>query len=224
MKFDCTQCARCCRNLLESKAKGLPADAARLAGRGIYLLPRVGGLQAWAWEAERMREAARTLGVVLDFAPAMGIVEERGGARRFVTLVYELRTNECPLVRESNLCGAYDARPTVCRAYPLLLTGDSVTISTKCPGAVDAPPSAIRLAYGGAARAVEYAHHLPALVGRHLAFLEAESALRIVRGAAPDEVARLAEAPVDLLDALAEAGARESFVAAMDAGRVAIEG
>lgn len=257
--FDCTQCARCCRNLLETKAKGLPAGAEDLAQRGVYLLPRVGGLQAWAWEAARMREAAARLGVTLAFQPSMGLVVagandaegNRGGAeraeaerlesdhilrgsanlrasagngapRRFVTLVYELTTNACPLVRDDNLCGAYEERPTVCRAYPLLLVGSAVTISTKCPGHVDVPIARIRPAYGSAARAVEYAHHLPQLVGRQLAFLESTGAFASVRGLAPAAVAELPR--VDLLPFLDEIGARAPFVTAMDEARAAVEG
>ncbi|MHB8585711.1 MAG: YkgJ family cysteine cluster protein [Thermoplasmatota archaeon] len=224
LRFNCTQCARCCRNLLESKAKGLPPEALEAAGHGIYHLPRSGGLMAWAWEARAMRQAAMRRGVVLDFRPSTGIVVSRDAAKEFVTLVYELQQNECPLLASSNLCGAYEERPVVCRAYPLLLTGPSVTISTHCPGHVIPAPEHLREAYGPAARAVSWAHELPGVVMRYLKFLADAGAITLSRVPLPEAQVLGRGAASDLVDLLDGAGAYEGFVQHVESAQRSIEG
>lgn len=208
--FACTECARCCNHLLETKAKTLPENAAALAEAGLHALPRTGGLQAWAWEAEAMRRAAARRGHDIPFEPALAVALRIGEATRLATLVYEMTRNACPLV-EGTRCGAYEERPVICRAYPLLLQGRTVVVSTLCPGHVDAPLALLPASYGPAYRAVELAYHLPGFVARQLAFLETAGALRIVRHLAPADAQGLPRA--DLLDVLDEVGHRERFLA-----------
>lgn len=224
-RFACTQCARCCRNLLETKTKGLPSDAEALSGVGIRQRERVGGLMAWAWEVEQMSQAARERGVALDFRPVTEVTLRTGDVVTAVALIYELQSNECPLVARSNLCGAYDARPVVCRAYPLLLTGGrAVTVSTKCPGHVLPTAAGLGFAYGPAARAVAWAHAIPRVAFAFLHFLETSGRVRIERGEGRSDVERSGVAPTNLMDFLRGLDCEAAFLEHLARAQAATEG
>lgn len=209
LSFACTECARCCSSLVDKKAIGLPANADTLAEGGFYALPRMGGLQLWSWERRRLLAAAAAMGQPLHFEPALGVVDETRGT--FVTLIWELVADACPMLRGKH-CGAYEARPTICRAYPLLVQGRHVVVSSFCPGAVytEEPldmEAYLYQAYPGCIEAVSVGARLPRFTANLLAFLESAGVVRLVRGqpvAFAEEARR--RGVVDLMDLLEDAG------------------
>lgn len=109
LHFDCTQCGRCCHDLRLT----LSVDEARAwAGRGhqVDLLA-----EGWPWPD--------------DGDPDDGVTRWRG-ATSFPVLVGEVpfrinlrlvarHAGPCPHLQPDMRCGNYEARPRICRIYPL---------------------------------------------------------------------------------------------------------
>ena len=111
--FECVKCGCCCRNLrVECGIWQL----------GLFLLPD---------EAKLFADA--------DVAPMWGIGVEGNGPAEVYFM--QLKTKDCPHIRDDNLCNIYPKRPLVCRGHPLSLRIDPVTskpqaasVDTRCKG------------------------------------------------------------------------------------------
>lgn len=215
-KFACTLCGKCCSTLLESEgAPHWPASFDRLAALGYYGLSTERGLQVWSWERRAMDRAAERRGTPIRWVPSMVLADDK--SQRLVAIVYEEAHMVCPLVDagpfpDTLVCGAYDARPLVCRAYPVVLRGGEGAYSSKCPDAfLPAGPGreGYHETYGDAFEAAEFGNAMTREVGKLLSFLETAGAARWARGLTREQVAmRLARAePVDFWDFLADVGA-----------------
>lgn len=227
--FACTLCGKCCLNLQERAEPAWPAAFDRNARAGFYGLPTKAGLQVWSWEKRRMERAARERGVPIAFEPSLVVLDDK--AQEAVVLVWELATMACPLhvtadpagfappVRPTPegklvLCGAYEDRPAVCRAYPVLLRGEAAAWSARCPDAF-APEASDRAAwaatYGDSFAAAEAANRFPRVAQETLRFLETTGDLALARGLAREDVLRrVARGPVVDLLARLERGAAVS--------------
>lgn len=202
-------CGDCCKTLRPRVgAPDWPAGFSKLARIGYYGLPTEGGLQTWAWERRAMLRSASERGLELRFEPSLVVADERSG--RLVTLVYELGHMACPFLVPgpmplTEVCGAYEARPLVCRAFPVLSIGGQVLPSSKCPAGVE-PRAAERDAFietfGGAFLAAEGSSILTREVAALLRTMEERGVLRLARDLSKEQVlARLQrEAPLDLWD------------------------
>lgn len=155
-----------------------------------------------------MLRSAQERGIQLAFEPSLVVADELTG--RLITLVYELGHEACPfLVPGPNplteVCGAYEARPLVCRAFPVMVIGGQVTPSSKCPVSVE-PREAERDAFietfGGAFLAAEGSSVLTREVAALLRQLEITGTIRLARELSKEQVGmRLANAPpLDLWD------------------------
>lgn len=190
-------CGKCCETLEERAAPDWPASFDRLARIGFYGLPTKAGLQVWGWERARMADAARERGRAIGFVPSTVLFDDL--SRKTLVLVWELDAMKCPLTiagpgpaaygsAEWNpgklVCGAYAARPTVCRAYPVVVRADGSAYSSKCPWAF-APEGPGREGYaetyGGSFAAAEASTRLPKLVQQALGFLETVGEVRLAR-------------------------------------------
>ncbi|HWG91960.1 MAG TPA: hypothetical protein VNZ52_14005, partial [Candidatus Thermoplasmatota archaeon] len=197
------------RSLMDPKAKPLPDNAQQLTAAGLYFVPRRGGLQVWSWERRKMLAAGREMGTPPDFIPVMGVMDEVSG--KFVVVLWELVGAECPLVR-GNHCGAYDARPLICRAYPILLQGREVVVSSHCPGAVykENPPDIeayLYHAYKSCIEAAATSGRMPEFAVSLLRFLETSGHLRLARGRSLEEAAAaVAAGPLDFAEVLERSG------------------
>jgi len=237
--FACTLCGKCCLNLEERDAPAWPDSFDTLAPFGLYGLPTRAGLPVWSWERGRMMDAAERRGVPIAFVPSLVAIDRE----QVIVLVWELATRACPLhvsriasefpppvrPREDGtvvLCGAYEERPAVCRAYPVLIRGTAAAWSAKCPDAF-APDAADRAGfaatYTDSFAAAEVAARIPAVVRDVLRFLETTRDLALVRGLDRDAALdRVRKGPVvDLVDRLSRGG---PFSPADLAARVAAVG
>lgn len=193
--FACTLCGDCCRGLQSRRGRpDWPASALKLARMGYYGLPTEGGLQAWSWERQRMLREATARGIELKFVPSLAVADELSG--RLVVLVYELEHDACPFLgpgpeADSLVCHAYDARPLVCRAYPVVQSDDRLTPSSKCPDIIEPPRSdrdAFLHVFGDAFLAAEAANGLPREVARVLRTLEDAGTLRLARDLSREQI------------------------------------
>ena len=89
-EFQCQRCAKCCRNLLESKndfLRGLP-----LTEKEAQLFPK--------------EIVSPKLGIGLNEATEI--------------VLYQLNINCCPHINENNECKIYDKRPLMCQSFPIV--------------------------------------------------------------------------------------------------------
>ncbi len=217
-RFACTMCGKCCETLQERPgAPEWPAGFDALARQGLYGLATERGLQVWSWERRRLAREAAARGVALRVVPSLVLLDDGPPTGRAIALVHELAHMACPLavpgpVPDSVVCGAYDARPLVCRAFPVVVRQGSAAYSVKCPSAF-LPTGPDRDGYlatfGSSFAAGEASLSVTREVRRLLDFLETAGALRLRRGASREEAARrVARGPVvDFWDALDESGA-----------------
>lgn len=213
--FSCTLCGDCCRNLkLRPGAPDWPSGFSPMARMGYYPLATEGGLQAWSWERHRMLAEAAARGMALRVVPSLVIADDVSG--RLVALVYELDHVDCPFLGpgpgpDTLACGAYEARPLVCRAFPVVVSGGMVVPSSKCPVIVQ-PANAKRdefiTLFGDSFLAAEASGLLTREVARLLAFLEEAGVMRRARDLSKEQVLmRLERAPpLDLWDVLEGSG------------------
>ncbi|MHB8605961.1 MAG: YkgJ family cysteine cluster protein [Thermoplasmatota archaeon] len=225
--FSCTLCGKCCQTLKEhAGAPSWPTSFDRLARLGFYGLRTERGLQVWSWERARMDDAARERGLSIDWVPSLVAIDDGGAgtrdsagvtAGRAIALVYEEDHMECPLVVKGDepdtwLCGSYDARPTVCRAFPVILRGEEAAYSSKCPVSFmpsEAGRAGYAQTYGESFLAAEKGALATKRVRDAFAFLETAGVVRLARHLDREQVARrLARGPVvDLMAFVRETGA-----------------
>lgn len=107
--FDCTQCGRCCHDLRLTLSV---AEARVWAGNGhrVDLL-----VEAWAWPDDPVADdAAMQWRRDTSFAVLVGDVPFRVNLRLVASHV-----GACPHLLPDMRCGNYEARPRICRIYPL---------------------------------------------------------------------------------------------------------
>ena len=107
--FDCTQCGRCCHDLRLTLSV---AEARVWAARGhqVDLL-----VEAWAWPEDMVTgDAATQWRRDTTFAVQIGDVPFRVNLRLVASHV-----GACPHLLADMRCGNYEARPRICRIYPL---------------------------------------------------------------------------------------------------------
>lgn len=126
--FDCTQCGRCCHDLRLTLSV---AEARVWAGRGhrVDLLA-----EGWPWPAEDLPDDPE-LRWRRDttFPVSIGDVPFRVNVRLVARHV-----GACPHLQPDMRCGNYEARPRICRIYPL----ESRPFETMVPARRLCPPEA----------------------------------------------------------------------------------
>lgn len=198
-RFECpSDCARCCSDL----TRDVPADERRAArdfrallrGLGVYTCtdaPET-GLSLTPAEARALRREADARGHRLKLHPRTYLLDTRRRIAR--VLEWHLAHASCPFL-DGFRCGAYEARPLVCRAYPVLAPAPSWVLAPACPetAATQAAADAGRLRLGThlgaenrARRTLEARH--AGLDARAFALLDAPGA-RYAKGLAPREAA-----------------------------------
>lgn len=209
--FDCSQCGKCCATLQDAPgAPRYPESYGAMAATGWYPLATEQGLQVWPWERDRMERAAREVGRPLHFRPNTVLLD--AGRERVVILLYELAHLRCPFLQpggtpEALVCGAYAARPLVCRAYPVMLRAGSLAYSSACPSAMEPAgedAEAWRRAYGASFEAAAAAGATGRRVRETVEFLALVGDVSPLRGQSKAELERyLACWPqVDLVEVL----------------------
>jgi Fe-S-cluster containining protein len=183
MAFACPpDCGWCCthlhREVPREEAKATAAFRAELGGQGVYHCGDAvtTGLSLSNAEAARFRE----LGA--EVHPRTFLLETR--RRLVVTLDWHMPRTTCPFY-QSYQCTAYDDRPLVCRAFPVMVASP-LKLAPECPHMpVAAPQLRAERAWR---RAIDRAHAtLDDVAQRALA------AGRFATGLAPREAAARAE-------------------------------
>lgn len=207
--FQCPpDCGWCCTHLTRTppaaEKRGTREWRALLRGLGVYHCTdaTTTGLSVSSAEARAMRDAAARLGTRLPLHPRTFLLETR--RRAAIVLDWHMPRAACPLYADYK-CTAYDARPLVCRAYPVMMASP-LGLAPECPK-VPAPRSALRVELR-ARRDIESVH--AALDSRAMAVLDAPGA-RFAKGlAAREAAARAARWRVVDLDRWLDADARAS--------------
>lgn len=109
LHFECTQCGRCCHDLRLTLSV---AEACAWAGRGhqVDLLT-----EAWPWPDDGPADdAVMAWRKATSFAVRIGDVPFRINLR-----LVARHEGACPHLLPDMRCGNYEARPRICRIYPL---------------------------------------------------------------------------------------------------------
>ena len=155
MAFACPpDCGHCCTHLEREEIPGDTEFRDILREHGVYHCadaPRR-GLSLSNAEAATMRDAAKARGVRLPLHPRTWLL----GSRRRVAVVldWHMPRASCPM-NERYQCTIYDARPLVCRAYPVLGLGKGA-LAPECPK-MPVPAAQLRVERA-ARRGIEAAH------------------------------------------------------------------
>jgi Fe-S-cluster containining protein len=132
MAFQCPpDCGHCCTHLERDPIPGDDEFRAVLREHGIYHCTdgtRV-GLSLSNAEADAMRAQAAGRKMRIDIHPRTFLLETR--RRALVVLDWHMPYRVCPFYADYK-CTAYDARPLVCRAYPVLGIGKG-GLAPECP-------------------------------------------------------------------------------------------
>lgn len=155
LAFACPpDCGHCCTHLERDEIPGDAEFREILREHGVYHCtdgPRL-GLSLSNAEADAMRAAAKARRVRLPLHPRTWLLETR--RRVAVVLDWHMPRAVCPMYSNYQ-CTAYDARPLVCRAYPVLGIGKG-SLAPECPK-MPIPSTQLR-AERSARRAIEEAH------------------------------------------------------------------
>lgn len=155
--FACpSDCGYCCSHLAREPPEGESEFREILREHGVYSCADGGhvGLALSNDEATRLRAAAKERRARLPLHPRTWLIETRH--RKAVVLDWHMPASSCPMLVDLR-CTAYEARPLVCRAYPVLTLGRGMrTLAPECPK-VPIPAAALR-GERAARRAIEDAH------------------------------------------------------------------
>lgn len=162
MAFTCPpDCGWCCTHLKREEEPGEAEFRDALRDEGIYSCghaPR--GLSLSPAEADGMRDEAKRRGLRVDLHPRTYLLDAR--RRAAVVLDWHWDHVSCPFYADYK-CTAYDARPLVCRAFPVLLGAPKWTLAPQCPMSEPTLASGARLGTAlrvesAARRGIERAH------------------------------------------------------------------
>ena len=132
MAFACpSDCGHCCTHLERGPDPAAEAFRAVLREQGVYHCADAarGGLALSNAEAEALRAEAERRGLPVKLHPRTYLLETR---RRLVVVVdWHLAHASCPFYADFR-CTAYELRPLVCRAYPVLRIGPG-GLAPECP-------------------------------------------------------------------------------------------
>lgn len=134
-------CGWCCTHLERVEAEGEREFRDALRDEGVYSCghpPR--GLSLSNAEADAMRAEADARGLRVKLHPRTFLLDSR--RRKAVVLDWHWDHVTCPFYADYK-CTAYEARPLVCRAFPVMI-GAPLTFSPNCPKA-PAPRAAVKL-------------------------------------------------------------------------------
>ena len=88
--FECLQCSKCCRSILETSG-GITRGLA-LTEREVKIFPPE------------------------IVSPKLAV----GVSKPSFVILYQLNVNVCPYVNENNQCSKYEERPLICRSFPIV--------------------------------------------------------------------------------------------------------
>ena len=111
--FECLQCSKCCRSILETSGG---------VTRGLALTER----EAKIFPPE-----------IVSPKLAVGVSEPS------VVILYQLNVTVCPYVNDYNQCSRYEERPLICRSFPIVggaISNRCRIFSYRKPGVVYAEP------------------------------------------------------------------------------------
>jgi Fe-S-cluster containining protein len=169
--FQCpSDCGYCCthlkRDLPRDEQRAQSAFRAWMRDLGVYSCGDAvtTGLALSPEEAEGLRAEAARRGIRVRLHPRTYLLETR--RRLAVVLEWHLAHEECPFYADYK-CTAYDLRPLVCRAFPVMAPAPAWRLAPSCPKTDEtqalAGAKAVRLgtylgAENRARRAVEARH------------------------------------------------------------------
>lgn len=125
-------CGWCCTHLEREDTPDDDEFRAVLREQGIYhCTDRIGvGLSLSNAEASGLREEAARRGMAIDIHPRTFLLETR--RRLVVPLDWHMPYVACPFYLDHK-CTAYDLRPLVCRAFPVLGAAPRWHLAPPCP-------------------------------------------------------------------------------------------
>lgn len=136
-RFACpSDCGHCCTHLRRDFpiAERQAAHEFRKVMRGLGVYTCHDGVRTGLAlspdEAARLREEADRRGLAIDLHPRTFLLETR--RRLAVVLEWHLAHESCPFYADFR-CTAYDARPLLCRAYPVLGPAPRWVVAPECP-------------------------------------------------------------------------------------------
>lgn len=175
-------CGHCCSHLEREPVPGDDEFRDVLRDHGVYHCADAArvGLSLSHTEAAALRDEAKARGIRLRLHPRTYLLETR--RRVAVVLDWHMPHASCPFL-DRYRCGAYDKRPLVCRAYPVMLASP-LAFAPECPKQ-PAPRAAVK-AELTARRAIDRAH--AALDERGWGVLSTPGA-RFAHGLTPREAA-----------------------------------
>lgn len=175
-------CGHCCSHLEREAVPGDDEFRTILREHGVYHCADSArsGLSLSNEEAARLRERAAARGMRVRMHPRTYLIESR--RRVAVVLDWHLPYASCPFL-DGSICTVYDARPLVCRAYPVMLASP-LAFAPECPKA-PAPRIALK-AELVARRAIDRAH---AALDARASDVLATPGARFAQGLAPREAA-----------------------------------
>ena len=195
-RFACPpDCGWCCTHLErqlppdEEEAALMFRDAMR--DLGVYACDdaMTVGLSVSNAEAAGMRAEADARGLALELHPRTFLLETR--RRLVVPLDWHMPHVSCPFYKDFQ-CTAYDLRPLVCRAFPVMAPAPRWRLAPSCPlseptmearGRGEVRLGSVLSVEAKARRAIDRAH--AALDENAMRLLDAPG-LRFARGLAPD--------------------------------------
>lgn len=157
MAFACPpDCGHCCSHLERAPEPGDDDFRAILREQGIYHCAdgARSGLALSPAEADALRARASERGIALKLHPRTYLLETR--RRMAVVLDWHMPASSCPFLVDLR-CTAYEVRPLVCRAFPVITLGRGASgLAKDCP---KMPVARTQLrAETRARRAIEEAH------------------------------------------------------------------
>lgn len=136
--FQCpSDCGRCCTDLKriagddEQAADAEFRDALR--EMGVYACADAddGGLSLSSEEAAALRAEAQARGMRIDLHPRTYMLDDK--TQEAIVIDWHLAHASCPFYEHLRGCTAYEVRPLVCRAFPVLSPAPRWRLAPSCP-------------------------------------------------------------------------------------------
>lgn len=120
--FICTQCGECC-HIREKKGISEHEEQSyykfMYSNYGILYLASLNDITINIWPEEKdiMLEAAKRLNIEIDIKPKRAVLNHK--TNELLIIDYFINHDICPFFK-AHKCSIYEARPMICRSYPLL--------------------------------------------------------------------------------------------------------